>query len=101
MTSETAKWLNRVQLVVEIVVAAGYLLGLIPFVYAWSGSFVLPLTFISLILAFVLGNGTMPFTLINVVLALLSFIPVVGIVTRIAGAFVSLLIISGIRRRIW
>lgn len=100
MTSETAKWLNRIQLVVEIVVAAGFVLGLIPFVYAWSGGFVLPLTVISLVLAFVLGNGTTAYTLINVVLALLSFVPVIGFISRIAGAFVSLLSINAIRRRI-
>ncbi|KIL39103.1 hypothetical protein SD70_21955 [Gordoniibacillus kamchatkensis] len=100
MTNETVKWLSRIQLVIEVVVAAGFLLGLIPFVYAWSGGFVLPLTVISLVLAFVLGNGTGLYTIINVVLALLSFVPVLGFVTRIAGAFVSLLSINAIRRRI-
>jgi hypothetical protein len=100
MSSDTARLLNIIQLLVEIGVAAGFLLGLIPFVYLWSGGWVIALVFISLILSFVLGNGTLFFTLANVVLALLSFIPIVGFVTRAIGIVMSLLSISAIRRQI-
>jgi predicted branched-subunit amino acid permease len=100
MRSDTARLLNIIQLLVEIGVAAGFLLGLVPFVYLWSGGWVIALVFISLILSFVLGNGTLLFTLANVVLALLSFIPIVGFVTRAIGIVMSLLSISAIRRQI-
>lgn len=100
MRPDTAKWLNLVQIVVEILVAAGFFCGLIPFVYLWSSGWVVPLTLVSAALALITGNGTLTGTCLNIVFAFVSFIPLLGFVTRLLGIVVSLLNIAALRRRV-
>ena len=68
MRSDTKRLLNLLQLLSEIAIAAGYLLGLIPFVYAWSCSWVIPLVFVNLVFAILTGNGTTLKTIMNICL---------------------------------
>ncbi|KRF03126.1 hypothetical protein ASG89_23585 [Paenibacillus sp. Soil766] len=89
MRSDTIRLLNLLQLLSEIAIAVGYLLGLIPFMYAWSWSWVVPLVFVNLVFAILTGNGTTLKTVINIALAFLSFIPVLGFIFRIGGIVVS------------
>lgn len=98
MNSETSKLLNWAQGIVEIGVAVGYLIGLIPFAYLWSSGWILPLIVVSFVLSLLNRNGTTTYTVVNFVLALASFIPVLGYVTRILGILVSGLTIVGMRR---
>lgn len=88
---QTSRMLNIVQMVSEVGIGAGYVLGLIPFVYLWSSGWVIPLTFVSLIISIVNRNNTTAFTIANVIFAFLSFIPLLGYVTRILGILVSLI----------
>ena len=80
-----------VQMISEVCIAAGFFIGVIPFVYLWSSSWVVPLTIVSLVIALVNRNNTLPYTIANVVLGILSFIPVLGIVTRIIVGFLCIL----------
>lgn len=89
MRSDTLRLLNLIQLISEIGIAAGYLIGLIPFMYLWSYTWVIPLVFVSLVLAWLAGNGTTNTAIANVVLSFLSFIPVVGYLFRIVGIVIS------------
>lgn len=89
MRPETIRLLNLLQLLSEIAIAVGYLLGLIPFVYLWSYSWVIPLVFVNLVFAILTSNGTTTKTVINIVMAFLSFIPVVGYLFRVIGIAVS------------
>ena len=89
MRSDTKRLLNLLQLLSEIGVAVGYLLGLIPLVYAWSCSWVIPLVFVNLVLAFLTGNGTTMKTIINIVMAFLSLIPFLGFLFRLGGLLLS------------
>lgn len=83
MNPETSRILNIVQMISEVCIAAGFFIGVIPFVYAWSGTWGVPLSIVSLIIALVNRNNTLTFTIANVVLGILSFIPIFGIATRI------------------
>jgi predicted branched-subunit amino acid permease len=94
---ETARIFNLIQLISEVGIAVGYLIGLIPFVYLWSCTWVIPLVFLSLIVALLNKNGTLVYTFANIVLSFLSFIPLLGYVFRIAGILVSLLNIRMLR----
>jgi len=90
---------NRLHAVVEILIFIGFLIGLIPFVYGWSGTWVIPLTVVSVVLAFVLRNGVLLFALGNFIMALLSFLPLVGYVPRIIGIVLALINIALLSRR--
>lgn len=89
MRPETLRLLNLLQLLSEIAIAVGYLLGLIPLVYAWSCSWVIPLAFANLIFAILTGNGTTTKTVINIVMAFLSLIPLLGYLFRVVGIVIS------------
>ncbi|MEW9699317.1 hypothetical protein [Paenibacillus sp. SI8] len=89
MRSDTIRILNLLQVLSEIGIGIGYLLGLIPFVYVWSSTWVIPLVFVSLVLALLARNGTTNMTIINVVFSFLSYIPVVGYLFRAAGIVIS------------
>src|SRR2546428_1977932 len=89
MRPETLRLLNLLQLLSEIAIAVGYLLGLIPFVYLWSCSWVIPLVFVNLVFAILTSNRTATKTVINIVMAFLSFIPVAGYLFRVIGIVIS------------
>lgn len=91
MRSDTARMLNVVQILSEVAILAGYALGMIPFVYLWSYTWVVPLVFVSLVLAIVASNGTTGKTIVNIAMAFLSFIPLVGYLFRVIGILVSIL----------
>jgi len=85
MRPDTIRFLTIIQLLSEIGIAVGYVLGLIPFLYWWAAQWVVPLTVLSLVLAFLNRGGTLYVSIANIALALLSYIPVLGYVFRIAG----------------
>ncbi len=89
MRPETIRLLNLLQLLSEIAIAVGYLIGLIPFVYLWSCAWVIPLVFVNLVFAILTSNGTTTKTVINIVMAFLSFIPVAGYLFRVIGIVIS------------
>jgi predicted branched-subunit amino acid permease len=98
MKRDTVRLLNLIQMISEICIAIGYLIGLIPFAYLWSSGWVIPLVFVSLIIAFLNKNGTLMFTLANLAMSFLSYIPVVGFVFRIIGAGISVVNLRMLRR---
>ncbi|SDO01290.1 hypothetical protein SAMN04487897_10774 [Paenibacillus sp. yr247] len=89
MRSDTVRLLNLLQLLSEIAIAVGYLIGLIPFVYLWSCSWVIPLVFVNLVFAILTSNGTTTKTIINIIMAFLSFIPIAGYLFRGIGIVIS------------
>ncbi|MDU0204523.1 hypothetical protein ACYEXS_22000 [Paenibacillus sp. MAH-36] len=98
MRPDTLRLLNLLQLLSEIAIAVGYLLGLIPFVYLWSCAWVIPLVFVNLVFAILTHNGTTTKTVINIIMAFLSFIPVAGYVFRIVGIVISWLNIAALSK---
>jgi hypothetical protein len=98
MRPETTRFLNLIQMISEVCIAIGYLIGIIPFAYAWSSGWVIPLAVVSLIIAFVSRNGTQTYTIANLVLAILSFIPLLGFVFRLIGVGVSFINFRLLRR---
>lgn len=98
MRSDTLRLLNLLQLLSEIAIAVGYLLGLIPFVYLWSYTWVIPLVFVNLVFAILTHNGTTTKTVINIIMAFLSFIPVAGYVFRIVGIVISWINIAALSK---
>jgi predicted branched-subunit amino acid permease len=99
MRSDTVRFLNIVQMISEVCIALGYLIGLFPFAYAWSSGWVIPLAFVSLVIAIVNRNGTLMFTVANLAMALLSWIPVLGFVFRIIGAGISWINLRMLRKK--
>ncbi|NEW07524.1 hypothetical protein GK047_16075 [Paenibacillus sp. SYP-B3998] len=89
MRPDTIRILNLLQVISEIAIGIGYLLGLIPFVYLWSSAWVIPLVFVSLIFALLTRNGTTTLTIVNVVLSFLSYIPIAGYLFRAAGIVIN------------
>ena len=100
MKSNTARLLGVIQLVVEALVAIGYVVGLIPFLYLFSAGWVVPLTIASAVLGFLLSNRTVTPAIVNILMAFLSFIPIIGYVPRIIGIVISLYNIQIIRKTV-
>jgi predicted branched-subunit amino acid permease len=98
MKRDTIRLLILIQMVSEICIAAGYLIGLIPFAYMWSSGWVIPLVFVSLIIALLNKNGTLMLTIGNLAMAFLSYIPVVGFLFRIIGTGISVINLRMLRR---
>lgn len=98
MRSDTLRLLNLLQLLSEIAIAVGYLLGLIPFVYLWSYTWVIPLVFVNLVFAILTHNGTTTKTVINIIMSFLSFIPVAGYVFRVVGIVISWMNIAALSK---
>ncbi|WP_068776708.1 hypothetical protein [Paenibacillus sp. FJAT-26967] len=97
MSSDTKRILGTVQLIVEIGIVIGFIVGLIPFGFLWSGSWVVPLVFVSAVIGLITSNGTLLAALANIVMALLSYVPVLGYVTRIVGILISFFIMTRAR----
>lgn len=89
---------NRLHLVVELLIVIGFSLSLIPFLYLWVAGWIIPVTIISVIFSFVLGNRTLPMTIANVVMSILSFIPIIGYIPRIIGLIISIINMVNISR---
>lgn len=99
MKPESLRLLNKIQMVSEVGIGAGYLLGFIPFLYSWAAGWVVPLVFVSLIIALINHNGTLKLTIANVALAFLSWIPIVGYLFRAVGLVVSYYNLRTLNRR--
>lgn len=82
---------NKLHMVLEFVIAVGFFLGLIPFLYAWVAGWIIPLTIISFIFSIVLSNGTIFLTITNFIMAILSVIPIIGYIPRIIGIIISII----------
>lgn len=98
MNRDTVRVISIIQLLLEIAIIAGYVIALIPFGYVWSSGWVLPLTVVSFIIALFAKNNTGFTTGVNVVMALLSYIPVIGYIPRVIGILISIININSIRR---
>ena len=98
MVRHAERWLYLIHLIVEAGIIVGYVIGLIPFLYVWSSGWVIPLAIISVILALVGGKRMLLPTAANLVMALLSFIPLIGYVPRIIGIFLSLMNMNTLRK---
>lgn len=98
MNRDTARLLGAIQIIIEIAIIIGFVFALIPFLYLWSSGWVFPLVIISFIFSLFLKNDTMFSTGLNILMAVLSFIPIVGYLFRIVAIIVSLYNISKIRR---
>jgi hypothetical protein len=90
---------NRLHAVIELLILIGFVIGLIPFLYGWAATWVIPLTLISAALAFLLGNGVLLLAIANVIMSVLSIIPLIGYAPRIIGIFIALINIAILSRR--
>lgn len=98
MVRPAESWLYLIHLIVEAGIIVGYVIGLIPFLYVWSSGWVVPLTIISVILALVGGKRMLLPTVVNLIMALLSFIPLVGYIPRVIGILLSLMNMNTLRK---
>ncbi|MFQ5475370.1 MAG: hypothetical protein ACE5DM_06065 [Candidatus Nanoarchaeia archaeon] len=94
------KPLNLTQLIFEIFVAVGYAGGLLPFVYLLSMTWVIPLTIANLAISIIARNRTSKYTVPNVVMSLLSAIPILGWIPRLIGLILAVLSASKLGRRL-
>jgi len=76
----------------QLLVAIGFLLGMFSGLFvSVSMYWVFPLVCVNMIISIVAGDKTLPYTLTQGMLALLSTIPVLGTITSLAGIVVSVL----------
>lgn len=92
--------LNIIQLVLEVLVVCSYLFGLVPLIYLIVGFGIVPMLIANLIIAIITGNKTTSYVIVNLVMAVLSFIPIIGYIPRIIGAILSILNIIELSKRI-
>lgn len=85
------KTVKTLHFIFEIIVAVGYAIGLFPFGYLFSFLMVIPLTIANLVFATIQKSETKTWDLINIILAIVSLIPILGFPTRIAGLVIAIL----------
>ena len=81
--------LNLIQILVNILIGLGYIVGLIPMGYLIAMWWVIPLTVVSLVISIIARNGTWIINILNVVMSVLSLIPLFGFLPRILGFILS------------
>lgn len=79
------KALNIIQILLNILIAIGYIIGLIPLGYLLSMWWVIPLTVIVLVISIIARNKTWIINLLNIIMAVLSVIPILGFMPRVLG----------------
>ncbi|HII72101.1 TPA: hypothetical protein HA265_05080 [Candidatus Woesearchaeota archaeon] len=92
------KVLNLIQLIFEVFVALGFLIGLYPFGYLLTLWWVIPLAIVNFIFSIVSRNKTFAYTLVNIFMSWLALIPVIGWAPRLIGCFMSIISIIKISK---
>jgi hypothetical protein len=88
-SQETIKTLNIIQIVLEVIVIIGYICGLTWFFYLFIFWLVIPCAIANMVFSIIKKDKTLPFTITNLVLTFVTFIPVVGTLSSIAGFVMS------------
>ena len=86
--------MKNAQIVLQTLVIIGYAIGLFPFGYLTTCWMVIPLTLVNFILA-ISSKRVLP-DLINVVMAFLALIPLLGFIPRVVGIILSSIAISNL-----
>jgi hypothetical protein len=100
MNREVRQLIYVIHIILEAAIGLGFLIGLLPFAFLWSGGWVLPLTVISFILALLFYTRMTLTTGVNILMALLGYIPLLGYLPRILGILIALYHVMIIRREI-
>lgn len=87
------KTINTIHLICLVLLAIGFVSGIIPGVGTFAMFGVLPLAIISLILSIVEKNGLLTFSILNLILAIITLIPLIGTITAIIGLVISIIAI--------
>jgi len=87
------KSLDVIHLIVLILIALGFIGGIVPMIGTMAMFGVIPLAIISLVFAIIQKNGLLVFSIVNLVLAIVTLIPVIGTITAIAGVVISIIAI--------
>ena len=86
---------TTIHLILEVLVVLGLLGGLLPFVYYLTMFFVIPFSFINLILSIVKDRSVLVYDLVIFLMAIISIIPILGFFTRLlALAFAIIILIK-------
>jgi len=93
MTNQT-KTFAYVHIASQLLVLLGFILGIFPGIFSTvSVYWVFPLVCVNVIISIVAKDKTLPETLTQVVLAVLSIIPILGSITSLAAIIVSVLVL--------
>jgi hypothetical protein len=79
------KALNIIQILLDILIAIGYIIGLIPLGYLLAMWWVIPLSVVVLVISIIARNKTWIINLLNLIMAVLSVIPILGFLPRVLG----------------
>jgi len=91
MSQENTRIYSIIHIISETLVAIGFLIGVIPFAFWATMYWVIPLVVVNVIISIVARDKTLPYTLSNLVLSVVSIIPIIGSVTALAGVVMSVL----------
>jgi len=86
--------MKNAKIVLQTLVIIGYAVGLFPFGYLTTCWIVIPLTLVNFILA--LPSKRLLPDLINIIMAFLALIPILGFIPRVVGIILSSIAISNL-----
>jgi len=86
--------MKNARIVLQTLVIIGYAIGLFPFGYLTTCWIVIPLTLVNFILA-IPSKRVLP-DLINIIMAFLALIPLLGFIPRVVGIILSSIAISNL-----
>lgn len=99
MKRKKKSYADLIRMVLEIMVALGFSIGLFPFGYYAVLWWVIPLALTNLILSLIENNGTQKFTIINSIMVFLAIIPIIGVIPRMIGIVIAILSASVVGER--
>lgn len=85
------KTLKVLQLIFEILVALGFLIGLLPFGYIVAMWWVIPMTIANLVFSIIHREGTLGLDIANIIMAFMALIPILGFSFRVAGIIIAII----------
>jgi len=87
------KTLNIIHLIALILIALGFIAGIIPIIGSYAMWGVIPLAILSLVISIVQKSKILVFSIINLILAIITMIPIIGTITAIVGVVLAIIAI--------
>jgi hypothetical protein len=98
MSDQNKRVLNIIQLTFTAIIGVSFLIGMLPAFYYYIFYITIPLAIANLVFSILKNDENVGYSIINVVMSVLAFIPILGWIAEIIGITVSILSIQSLSK---
>lgn len=91
MNTQNKRVLNITHLTFSTIIAVGFLIGILPTFYFYIFFIIIPLCIANLVFSILKNDDTITYSIVNVIMSVLAFIPLLGWIAEVIGITVSIL----------